>query len=99
MAAAADLVEVRDAGIDRLDPAARGRPDLAGERREANPDGDRGRSLAARRRCGQRPSAQYDRAADAAVPVSQYRVMLSMMLSRVRPPVGCLSTKAREILT
>ena len=29
-----------------------------------------------------RASSQYDRAADAAVPVSQYRVMLSRMLSR-----------------
>src|SRR5438105_3949937 len=33
------------------------------------------------------PSAsQYDRAAEAPVPVSQYTVMLSRMWSRVRPP-------------
>ena len=35
-----------------------------------------------------RASSQYDRAADAAVPVNQYSVMLSTMRSRVRLPVG-----------
>src|SRR5580704_14494809 len=45
-----------------------------------------------------RPLSQYDRAADAPVPPSQYTVMLSRMWSRVRPPEGCRSTKAREIL-
>jgi len=44
------------------------------------------------------PASQYDRAADVPVPVSQYSVMLSTMLSRVRPPEDCPSTKAREIL-
>src|SRR5918994_7290423 len=44
-----DLVEVGEAGVDRLDPAAGGSPDLAGERREANRHGDRRRSLAARK--------------------------------------------------
>ena len=39
---------------------------------------------------------QYDRAADAAVPVSQYSVMLSTMLSRVRPPTGS-SSNEREV--
>src|SRR3954471_1601837 len=43
------------------------------------------------------PSSQYERAADAPVPVSQYRVMLSRMCSRVRLPEGCLSTNARAI--
>ena len=38
------------------------------------------------------------RAAEAPVPVSQYSVMLSTILSRVRWPTGCLSRKAREIL-
>ena len=42
--------------------------------------------------------SQYDRAAEAPVPVSQYSVMLSTILSRVRWPEGCPSTKAREIL-
>ena len=60
---------------------------------------DRRRSLAGRKRCGRaRPSSQYDRAAEAPVPVSQYSVMLSRMLSRVRLPAGSPSTKAREIL-
>jgi hypothetical protein len=45
-----------------------------------------------------RPLSQYDRAAEAPVPPSQYTVMLSRMWSRVRPPEGCRSTKAREIL-
>ncbi len=36
MAAAVDLVEVREVGVDRLDPAARGSKDLVGERREAD---------------------------------------------------------------
>ena len=43
------------------------------------------------------PSSQYERAAEAPVPVSQYSVMLSTMCSRVRLPEGCLSTKARAI--
>ena len=37
--------------------------------------------------------SQYERAAEAPVPVSQYTVMLSRMWSRVRPPDGCPSTK------
>ena len=41
---------------------------------------------------------QYDRAAEAPVPVSQYTVMLSSTWSRVSPPDGWPSTKAREIL-
>jgi len=45
------------------------------------------------------PISQYDRAAEAPVPVSQYSVMLSRMLSRVRPPEGCPPVKAREILS
>ncbi len=44
------------------------------------------------------PLSQYERAAEAPVPVSQYSVMLSRMWSRVRLPEGCPSTKAREIL-
>jgi hypothetical protein len=48
---------------------------------------------------GVRPVAsQYDRAAEALVPVSQYSVMLSSMWSRVRLPEGSPSTKARTIL-
>src|SRR5919112_6540666 len=40
VAAPVDLVEVAEAGIGRLDPAARGSPELAGERREADGDLD-----------------------------------------------------------
>jgi hypothetical protein len=35
VAALADLVEVGEAGVDRIDPAPLGSPDLVGERREA----------------------------------------------------------------
>jgi hypothetical protein len=44
-----------------------------------------------------RPLSQYDRAAEAPVPVSQYSVTLSRRWSRVRLPAGWPSTKAREI--
>src|SRR5690242_17041714 len=47
VAAPVDRVEVGKAGVDRLDPAARRSPDLAGERREADRNLDRRRSLAA----------------------------------------------------
>src|ERR687897_752456 len=56
VAAPVDLVEVSEAGVDRLDPAARGSPDLAGERREADGNRDRRRSLAGRKGCGLGPS-------------------------------------------
>jgi hypothetical protein len=46
--ASVDLVEVHEVGVDRLDPAARGGPELAGERREADRNRDRRRSLAGR---------------------------------------------------
>src|SRR3954469_14990262 len=46
VAATADLVEVREAGVDRLGPAARGGPDLAGKRREGDRNRDRRRRLA-----------------------------------------------------
>src|SRR5262249_47028299 len=52
VAAPVDLVEVREVGVDRLDPAARGSPELAGERREADRNRDRRRSLAGRTGCG-----------------------------------------------
>src|SRR5918999_1565824 len=45
-----------------------------------------------------RPNSQYQRAAEGPVPVSQYSVMLSRMVSRVRLPTGSRSTNAREIL-
>src|SRR3984957_1412030 len=81
-----DLVEVAEGRVGRLDPAARGRPDLTGERGEADRD------------AGACPVSQYSRGAEAPVPVSQYSVMLSRIRSRVRWPAGCLSRKAREIL-
>src|SRR5215218_9693692 len=43
VAAAVDLVEVGGVGVDLLDPAARGREDLAGERREGDRNRDRRR--------------------------------------------------------
>src|SRR5262249_13920494 len=99
VAAPVDLVEVHEVGIDRLDPAARGSPDLTGERREADRNRDRRRSLAGRTGCGHESSKfPYHRAAEAPVPVSQYSVMLSTMLSRVRLPTGSPPTNAREIL-
>ena len=52
MATAVDLVEVSEAGVDRLNPAARGSPDLARERREADGNRDRQRSLAGHTGCG-----------------------------------------------
>ena len=45
-----------------------------------------------------RPFSQYDLAAEAPVPVSQYSVMLSTSRSRVRCPAGSSSRKALEIL-
>ena len=83
MAAPVDLVEVAEVGVDLLDPAARGRDDLAGERGEADRDRD-GRGACPAAWAAACPISQYDRAAEAPVPVSQYRVMLSTMLSRVR---------------
>jgi len=56
VAAPVDLVEVGEAGLDRLNPAARGSPELTGERREADGNRDRRRSLAGRTSCGQEPS-------------------------------------------
>jgi hypothetical protein len=99
VAAAVDLVEVREAGVDRLDPAARGGPDLAGN--VVKPTGTEtagGAWPAARAAARARPVSQYHRAAEAPVPVSQYSVMLSTMGSRVRLPTGSRSTNAREIL-
>ncbi len=53
MAAPVDLVGVGEARVDRLGPAARGSPDLAGERREADGNRDRRTSLAGRTGCGE----------------------------------------------
>src|SRR5215207_721454 len=48
VAALVDLVEVTEVGIGRLDPAARGSPEFAGERGEADQDLDVRGSLAGR---------------------------------------------------
>src|SRR3954447_11464016 len=45
VAAPVDLVEVREVGVGHLDPAARGSPDLVGERREGDRYGRRRRGL------------------------------------------------------
>ena len=97
VAALVGLVEVAEGGIGLLDPAARGLEDLAREAGEADRDRDlRGAWPAARAVVC--PLSQYARAAEAPVPVSQYRVMLSRTWSRVRLPAGWPSRKAREIL-
>ena len=65
----------------------------------ADRHGDRRRRLAtAIAAASARASSQYDRAADAAVPVSQYSVMLSTMVSRVRLPAGPAVDEGAEIL-
>ena len=97
VAALVDLVEVREAGVGGLGPAARGSPDLAGERREADRHGRGRRGLAGRLRAGPRVIPVVP-GCEAPVPVSQYSVMLSRMWSRVRFPEGCPSTNARAIL-
>ena len=48
VAALVDLVEVTDVGVDRIDPAARCPPDLAGEGGEADRERDLRRSLPGR---------------------------------------------------
>src|SRR3954469_1355135 len=50
VAAPVHLVEVAEAGIGRLGPTARGPPDLAGERREADRHPRRWKRISARRR-------------------------------------------------
>ena len=97
VAAFVDLVEVGEAGVGLLDPAARGAEDLAGERGVSDRERGRRRSGSGGACCGLSAS-QYDRAAEAPVPVSQYSVMLSRMWSLVRLPEGCPSTNARAIL-
>src|SRR5215207_4758113 len=52
MTALVDLVEVDEVGIRRLDPAARGPEDLAGEGGEADRQRDIRRSLAGRKSLG-----------------------------------------------
>src|SRR5512134_3265864 len=67
MSAAVDLVEVGETGVWHLDPAARGSPDLPGERREADGNRDRRRRRTARSEnlaelpvppCGRGPGAR-----------------------------------------
>ena len=99
MAALVDLVEVGEAGVDGLSPV-RGVAQIS-PGNVVKPTGTEtggGAWSLASAAASARPSSQYDRAADAAVPVSQYSVMLSTMVSRVRLPTGSPSTKAREIL-
>jgi hypothetical protein len=52
VAAPVDLVEVGEVGVGRLDPAARGPEDLAGEGGEADRDLDLRRRLAGGKRLG-----------------------------------------------
>jgi hypothetical protein len=91
------FVEVGEGGVGQLDPAAGGPEDLAGEAGEADRDLDWWGAWPAAWAAA-RPLSQYDRAAEAPVPVSQYRVMLSRIVSRLSWPAGWPSTKARAIL-
>src|SRR3954447_13992482 len=78
VAAPVGLVEVGEAGENHLDPAARGREDLAGEVRVAHRNRDRRRSLPARTAGAlARPNLPFPGGGRAAVPVSQYTVMSS----------------------
>src|SRR5687767_6464828 len=75
MSAAVDLLEVSEAGVDRLDPAPRRRPDFARERREADGDRDRWRNRAGRAGGGQElsklPIPPCGRGAGASQPVER----------------------------
>jgi hypothetical protein len=97
VAALVDLVEVGDVGVGLLDPAARVRQISPGKVVKPTGSLTSGRGFPAAAWAAW-VFSQYDRAAEAPVPVSQYIVMLSRMWSRVRPPEGCPSRKAREIL-
>ena len=78
MAAASGFVEVAEVGVDLLGPAARRPEDLIRDTVKATgSETSGGRCPAAA--AGLRPLSQYIRAADVALPVSQYRVMLSRM--------------------
>ena len=99
MAAPVDLVEVGEVGVDRLDPAARGRqisPGNVVKPTGTETAGGAWPAASAAARLVRPPSTTGPPRLP--VPVSQYSVMLSRMLSRVRLPTGSPSTKAREIL-
>jgi hypothetical protein len=91
------LVEVGELGVDGLDPAARARKTSPGNVVKPTGIETSGGAWPAARAWA-RPASQYARAAEAPVPVNQYSVMLSTILSRVRLPVGWSSRKAPEIL-
>ena len=97
VAALVDLVEVSEVGVCLLDPAGGARKISPGNVVKPTGSLTSGGAWPAVRAAA-RPLSQYDRAAEAPVPVSQYSVMLSRMWSLVRLPAGCLSRKAREIL-
>jgi hypothetical protein len=88
VATSAGLVEVAKVGVDRLGPAARGLEDLAGNTVKATGSETSGTGCPAAA-AAPRALSECIRAAEVAVPVSQYSVMLSRMWSRVRPPEGC----------
>jgi hypothetical protein len=96
VAAPLGLVEVGEGGVGLLDPAARGRKISPGK--VVKPTGiETAGGACPAAAAWARPLSPYDRAAEAPVPVSQYRVMLSRIRSGVRLPAGCPSTKARAI--
>jgi hypothetical protein len=99
VAAPVDLVEVGEAGLDNLDPGARGSPDFAGESREADRNRDRRRSLASRMGSGHGPSGlpvpPGGRGAGARQPI-QRDVVQDVVPGEM--PTGSPSTNAREIL-
>jgi hypothetical protein len=98
VAAPIDLVEVGEVAVRLLDPAARDRQISPGNVVKPTGSETSGGAWPAARAAA-RPLSQYDRAADAPVPVSQYSVTLSTIVSRVSWPAGWPSTKAREIFS
>jgi len=80
VAALGGLVEVGEVGVDLLGPATRGLDDLTGEHGEADRELQFGGFFPdAMRAARLRDCSQYSRAEEVAVPVSQYKVMLSRM--------------------
>jgi hypothetical protein len=89
------LVEVDEVGVDPLGQPRGAWKISPGNTVKATGSETSGGSWPAAAAALRAPS-QYIRAAEVAVFVGQYSVRLSTILSRVRPPAGCPSTKARE---
>ena len=97
MAAPVDLVEVSEAGVYRLNPAARGSKDLTGERREADGNRDCRRRLAGHTGCGLAGLPVPPRGGGPGARQPVQRDVVDDALP-VRLPTGSPPTNAREIL-